>query len=173
MHPSGCFHFPSGQVVIISHCPSRQVVVISHSYVAGGTILVNWEAVQLWMFRVPDPGTMAHCPRIDNPGTMKKYYYCPCFINPGTMKNSNAYIRKSSLQPCPQAKGNYTAYEGAAFLRQDDAPLRWNNVAFWQHNFHFPLGQDVITSQFLYLLIINISLLSKIVFWHLRVLKQF
>ena len=38
-----------------------------------------------------------------------------------------------------------------AAQRQDNAPLRWNNVAFWQYNFHCPLGQVVIISHFVML----------------------
>ena len=37
--------------------------------------------------------------------------------------------------------------EVEAARRQDNAPLRWNNVSFGQYNFHFPLAWGVIISQ--------------------------
>ena len=35
-----------------------------------------------------------------------------------------------------------------ASLRQDNAPLRWNNVAFGHYNFHCPSGRVVIISHY-------------------------
>ena len=102
-----------------------------------------------------------YCPayRRDNDSTV---FHCPGVVKPGTMKNTTvvvsprAYIRMLLLQPCPQAKENYTALRphystfgvhyptfgvhypafgcldmwSTAYLRQADAPLWWKNVVF-------------------------------------------
>ena len=65
-------------------------------------------------------------------------YFISCF-----------YLRQSrQVYESSFCSGRIWHLRSTASLRQHNATLWWNNVAFWQYNFHCPLGQIVIISHY-------------------------